>query len=85
MWLFSRSRIRIVKIIHLVFIALNVGSADMRVYLIHGLIIAPAADLHGDLFGDSEVSREGSKAVPKLVDGDPGNSGSLTAALDGPS
>ena len=57
----------------------------MGVNLGHDLIVAPAADLHGDLGQDAEVGGEGGKAVAKLVDGDALDTGAVAGALDGAS
>ena len=42
----------------------------MGINLFHDFVIAPAADLHGDLCGDTEVGGEGGKTMAELVDSD---------------
>lgn len=57
----------------------------MGVNLGHDLIVAPAADLHGDFDRDAEVGGKGGKAVTELVDGDALDTGTRTGALNGAS
>ena len=57
----------------------------MGVNLVHGFVIAPAADLHGNFSGDAEVGGEGGKAVTELMDGDALDTGTRTGAFNGAS
>ena len=75
----------IVEFPHFVFIALNVGAGNVGVNLVHGFVIAPTADLHGDFGQDAKVRGEGGEAVAKLMDGDALDTGTRTGALDGAS
>ena len=57
----------------------------MGVNLIHGFVVAPTADLHGDFGRDAKVRGERGKAVAKLMDGDALDTGTVAGALDGAS
>ena len=52
----------IVEVPHFVFIALNVGAGNVGVNFVHGFVIAPAADLHGDFGRDAKMRGEGGEA-----------------------
>ena len=54
----------------------------MSIDLFHDLMVIPAAAIHGDLCGDTEVGGEGGKAVPELVDSDALDTGLGTGACD---
>ena len=55
----------------------------MGINLFHDFVIAPAADLHGDLCGDTEVGGEGGKTMAELVDSDALDAGAVAGTLDG--
>lgn len=57
----------------------------MGVNFVHGFVIAPAADLHGNFSGDAKMRGEGGKAVTELVDGDAFDTGTVAGALGGAS
>ena len=45
----------------------DVGICDVGVYFLHGLIVCPAADFHGNLFGDAEMVGEGTEGVAQTM------------------
>lgn len=55
----------------------------MGINLFHDFVIAPAADLHGDLCEDTEVGGEGGKTMAELVDSDALDAGAVAGTLDG--
>lgn len=57
----------------------------MGVNLVHGFVIAPATDLHGNFSGDAKMRGEGGEAVTELVDGDALDTGTRTGAFNGAS
>ena len=60
----------IIEFPHFIFIALDVRAGNVSIDFLHGLVIVPAANLHGDFCGDAKVRRERSETMPELVDGD---------------
>ena len=80
---FYRSCSGVVEVVHLVFIALDIGAADMCIDILHRLVVRPTDDLHADFLRDAEVRGEGSEAMPELMDCHTRHACSLAGALDG--
>ena len=55
---------------------------DVGVDLVHGLVIGPAADFHGHLFGHTQVVCQGCEAVPQAMQADLGETVFLTYPVD---
>lgn len=53
----------------------------MGIYLVHGVIIGPAADFHGDFLGHAKMVSKGSEAVAEAVEADLGEAAALTDAV----
>ena len=78
---FYRSCSGVVEVVHLVFIALDIGAADMCIDLVHYLVVRPTADLHADFLRNAEVRGERCKAVPELMDCHARHAGSFAGAF----
>ena len=58
----------LVKICHGSLISLDIRLGNMRVNLVHGSCVGPAADLHCNAFRHLQVIGQRSKAVPQAMD-----------------